>query len=377
MAKDPLTGQPVPWNDLHRQYIDGSVDGDLPMTRLSEMFNVNHFVVSQVNPHVVPFLPKDDVLTTTAKDKGHTVPRWLHTMAHLAKDELLHRMTVLLELGVFPTSLTKVTSVVKQRYAGDITIYPEVHYANFPRILKNPTTDFMLQALLTGERATWPKFSRIRNHCAIELALDSAIQTMRARVTFSPSQVDLRYNNLASHSIDSFGSSGGRGRMACQRRSSYSQEMDRTKRSRCDSFRPQRCDRRRARSLLSSENAYILRRQDPSTPGQAAGRQTNGHQGYFPVAGDGPFGVGYDGDKTGVPFPERPEPPSHRASWGHSSVGTTPGWPRHRPAQSRASSWSSSSVATVRRRSVSSVDLPRDKPLSAKTCCRHRIISPK
>lgn len=239
MAKDPLTGEPVPWNDLHRQYIDGSVDGDLPMTRLAEMFNVNHFIVSQVNPHVVPFLPKDEP-TTSAKQELYSVPRWLHSMTHLAKDEVLHRMTVLSEIGVFPTSLTKIVSIMNQRYSGDINIYPEILYENFPRILKNPTTDFMLKACLTGERATWPRYSRIRNHCAIELALDSAIQTMRARVAFSPSQVDHRYNNLSCHSIGSFDSTRGRVRIPHQRRSSYSLELERAKRDRHKS--PQRQD---------------------------------------------------------------------------------------------------------------------------------------
>lgn len=32
-------------------YSDGSLENDLPMQQLSELFNVNHFVVSQANPH--------------------------------------------------------------------------------------------------------------------------------------------------------------------------------------------------------------------------------------------------------------------------------------------------------------------------------------
>jgi predicted acylesterase/phospholipase RssA len=32
-------------------YSDGSVENDLPMMQLAELFNVNHFVVSQVNAH--------------------------------------------------------------------------------------------------------------------------------------------------------------------------------------------------------------------------------------------------------------------------------------------------------------------------------------
>ena len=32
-------------------YTDGSFDADLPMQQLSELFNVNHFIISQVNIH--------------------------------------------------------------------------------------------------------------------------------------------------------------------------------------------------------------------------------------------------------------------------------------------------------------------------------------
>lgn len=32
-------------------YSDGSIENDLPMKQLSELFNVSHFIVSQVNPH--------------------------------------------------------------------------------------------------------------------------------------------------------------------------------------------------------------------------------------------------------------------------------------------------------------------------------------
>lgn len=35
----------------HSHYSDGSVENDLPMQQLSELFNVNHFIISQVNPH--------------------------------------------------------------------------------------------------------------------------------------------------------------------------------------------------------------------------------------------------------------------------------------------------------------------------------------
>lgn len=33
------------------KYADGSIEADLPIERIKEMFNINHFIVSQVNPH--------------------------------------------------------------------------------------------------------------------------------------------------------------------------------------------------------------------------------------------------------------------------------------------------------------------------------------
>lgn len=54
-------GSIVPYHpeNTHIRYIDGTIGGDLPMQRMSELFNVNTFIVSQVNPYVVPFLSVD------------------------------------------------------------------------------------------------------------------------------------------------------------------------------------------------------------------------------------------------------------------------------------------------------------------------------
>ena len=50
-------------------FVDGSVASDLPMQRIAELFNVNTFIVSQVNPHVCPFVSVDtgSVLDTKFK----------------------------------------------------------------------------------------------------------------------------------------------------------------------------------------------------------------------------------------------------------------------------------------------------------------------
>ena len=193
--KDPKTQEISPWNLSPQKWIDGSVDNDLPTQRLSEMFNVNHFIVSQVNPHVVPFLPKDDEVLANDEARPRIIrpsPSWLKGITSFAKSEAMHRMNTVADLGVFPNALTKAVSVLSQRYSGDITILPEISYLDFPRMLSNPTEQFMSEAMLRGEQATWAKLSRIRNHCAIELGLDQTAHEFRARTVFSSAQEDVR-----------------------------------------------------------------------------------------------------------------------------------------------------------------------------------------
>merc|ERR1712203_910894 len=50
LAKDRF-GQIRSYLPSGLRWRDGSMQNDLPMTRLGELFNVNYFIVSQVNPH--------------------------------------------------------------------------------------------------------------------------------------------------------------------------------------------------------------------------------------------------------------------------------------------------------------------------------------
>lgn len=41
------------------QFVDGSLAADIPTERISELFNINTYIVSQVNPHIMPFVTRD------------------------------------------------------------------------------------------------------------------------------------------------------------------------------------------------------------------------------------------------------------------------------------------------------------------------------
>ncbi|PIE41574.1 MAG: patatin, partial [Gammaproteobacteria bacterium] len=60
-----FTGKTRPYLE-NRRWVDGSVAGDLPIKRLSRLYGVNHTIVSQINPVVVPFIED----TKSRKRKG-------------------------------------------------------------------------------------------------------------------------------------------------------------------------------------------------------------------------------------------------------------------------------------------------------------------
>ncbi|KAG0323811.1 hypothetical protein BGZ99_002481, partial [Dissophora globulifera] len=172
MAKDK-NGEEVHWNPSRYHWIDGSVENDLPMNKLSELFNVNHFIVCQVNPYIVPFLHN-----SLARSPTNRVLGW---MLYQARSELQHRMNQLSILGVMPELIHKVQAIMSQRYYGDITIVPDLGVDDYLNIVSNPTVEFLVDATLKGERATWPKISIIKNHCSIEHCLDDILYRLRLR----------------------------------------------------------------------------------------------------------------------------------------------------------------------------------------------------
>ncbi|KAK9722016.1 Lipase 5, variant 2 [Basidiobolus ranarum] len=156
LAKDKA-GNTVPWAPTGHRCIDGSVENDLPMKRLSELFNVNHFIVCQVNPHVIPFMHRS--LTPSP------ARRFVNWVLNLACSEIQHRMNQLYELGIMRSLFYRLEAIMSQRYSGDITIVPDIKYAEFINVIENPTPQTFLDAILRGERAIWPSilFERLFN----------------------------------------------------------------------------------------------------------------------------------------------------------------------------------------------------------------------
>ena len=154
-------------------WIDGSLKGDLPMRRLSRLHNVNHFIVSQVNPHVAP------VRKVTGR-RG-VLPFVSRAVVSSFRTQVAH------QLGL-ARSYTRKTplygpidlahSLAEQPYGGDIDIHPRLRPLALLRTLSNISHKELLQHIAEGERATWPLLARVRDQTCVSRALDAAIRRL-------------------------------------------------------------------------------------------------------------------------------------------------------------------------------------------------------
>jgi len=152
-----------------RRWVDGSVSDDMPAKRLARLYGVNHYIVSQTNPHVLPFVAdgkrKQDALSVWKDASTKTARAWVNASATtlekpLSMSPALSRMTNLW------------LSVINQDYIGDINILPSTRYFNPFRLLAFLTEPEIRELVTADEKATWPKIEMIRTQTKISRTLD-------------------------------------------------------------------------------------------------------------------------------------------------------------------------------------------------------------
>lgn len=122
-----------------------TAESDLPMARLSEIFGVNHFIVSQVNPHVVPLM---------GLSPSHMVGKFTLRVLGLMSQELELRLRQCIELNLGTTFFHRCLMILQQRYLGDITIIPEWSMSDYVKLMENPTEQIVSEFCSRGNFAS-------------------------------------------------------------------------------------------------------------------------------------------------------------------------------------------------------------------------------
>ncbi|KAI8105434.1 hypothetical protein M9434_000020 [Picochlorum sp. BPE23] len=153
--------------ESQRRWRDGSLEEDLPMRGLSEMFNVNYFLVSQCNPYLLPII--------AAKE---SVPR---TIGVLIEQEFKHRCQQLMELMPRKLGASKLLKLLSQPWEGDVTMVLPVTTLSTLKSVINLSKDDVMLAKWEGQRATWRKLAAIATNCDIEVTLDECLRQVTAK----------------------------------------------------------------------------------------------------------------------------------------------------------------------------------------------------
>ncbi|DBA04933.1 TPA: hypothetical protein N0F65_006935, partial [Lagenidium giganteum] len=173
MARDH-EGNIVPYTSLGQEWMDGSIQHDLPMETMASCFNVTNFIVSQVNPPVVPFVSE-------AIDNPKFRNSVFHMLESVIAADVRHRLKMLAFLGLFPRIYGhQFSSMFRQNFSGNVTIVPDFIFAEAIGIkaILNPTVEDMDRYILGGQRAVWPKLEYIRHLCSVEKSIDQILEQL-------------------------------------------------------------------------------------------------------------------------------------------------------------------------------------------------------
>lgn len=146
-------GKIIPFESDGSHWVDGSIGNDVPFKRMSALFSVSNFIVSQVNFHVVPFVSnrvtkgsaltgsKDNdsvlsmIISSVECDLAYRTGIYMHQYSQMCCVFILNVRVIsvipcveqLSKMKLLPRLYgQEISSVFKQKYHGHITLIPEL-----------------------------------------------------------------------------------------------------------------------------------------------------------------------------------------------------------------------------------------------------------
>ncbi|KAF4549423.1 Hypothetical protein D9617_21g096440 [Elsinoe fawcettii] len=187
-------GNIIPWTSTHSntfstKHAKFGSERENPLSRVAELFNVNHFIVSQARPYIAPFLQSD--LSSPKPGYAGRKSLW-NSFLKVVYMEIQHRLHQLDSLGYLSSSNRRF--LMDENVPGpSLTLVPDVGLTDFAKLLENPTREMLDYWILKGEKSVWPAIGALKIRCAVEVELDRGYQVVRRRKPFdaNPSSFQL------------------------------------------------------------------------------------------------------------------------------------------------------------------------------------------
>ena len=176
-------GSIVPFESAGVMFRDGSMQNDIPLRELASQFHATHFIVSQCNPHLIPFL--DDPVQPSSP--AYRLQRYLvnDVRARLEKFDKKDKMA-----GTSLYLPSEVASLLNT-YTGeesDVLIFPSPRLSDLTwRILSMPSVRDVRIFMDRGRAMTWRHLRRVSLQGEVERSLRRAAATLAGRGTAEPS----------------------------------------------------------------------------------------------------------------------------------------------------------------------------------------------
>ncbi|EUD68063.1 hypothetical protein C922_01675 [Plasmodium inui San Antonio 1] len=157
---------------------DGSLKSDIPAHNLNQILSVNYRIVSQVNPHVFPFIGvrvhgEAGKPVKWRGNSGHWRAGFLmSSMEILFKENMRYILRLMALLDLSPTIRgLNAGSIAMQNYNGDITLHPKRLYLRHFKLISVSNYDDVEWYIQQGRQMTFQKLPLILNRMKIEKKL--------------------------------------------------------------------------------------------------------------------------------------------------------------------------------------------------------------
>ncbi len=178
LCKNTL-GETVPWPLADEAQFHHYTQGNYgtqhgALTRVAQLFNVNHFIVSQARPYMVPFLQS----SMHTPDMRWRTTGWLSRLTRAAPVHagllmLRHHTREMARQGYLPV-LARRLFLDEALPAASILLVPRVPLRDYLSLLDSPTKASLQYWIRRGEQCVWPAVAALKIRCSVELALNDA-----------------------------------------------------------------------------------------------------------------------------------------------------------------------------------------------------------
>ena len=181
--KEP-SGEVHPYHAMGQFWADGSFKDDIPLDELHKRFRVNYSVVSQVEPHVIPFYfqHRGSAGSPSSHRGGHGWRGGFLSayLEHFWKLDMKKWLTILRDFDLLPRVFgVDWGFLFLQKIKGCVTIVPKFNIWDCVNLISDPG-DRMHHYTLEGERVTWKKIGMLRNRNMIERELANCLKHLAA-----------------------------------------------------------------------------------------------------------------------------------------------------------------------------------------------------